>query len=194
MQLRPYLAPWNLPQSITNITPRPHWPPETNFGLAQDSRKTKLKSQMAGAQDGKHRHTPKTFIFIRNSFILVSVITHYGNRWWLGVGGYKFNKLPEYCLFLLLPYRMLSSPGCDQQCVTGLWRVRHFRSSRCLSKVMRWRAATMSTAVRVLHSPACCSSLAFKSLNVALIELGGKSELIFLFIIFFIFFYCRHFF
>lgn len=136
----------------------------------------------------------ETFIFIRNGFILVSVITHYGNRWWGGSGG-KCNKLPEYCLFLLLPYHMLSSPGCDQQCVTGLWRVRHFRSSRCLSKVMRWRAATMSTAVRVLHSPARCSSLAFKSLNVVLTELGGKSELIFFIYLFdLFFFYCRHFF
>lgn len=130
---------------------------EENKAPIPDGRGPRWQTQ---AHPPRTPYPSETFIFIRNGFVLVSVITRYG-KWWWGWGGCKCNKLPEYCLFLLLPYRMLSSPGCDQECVTGLWRVRHFRSSRCLSKVMRWRAATMSTAVRVLHSPACCSSLAF---------------------------------
>lgn len=59
----------------------PHWSPETNFGLAQATTKTELGFQMAGTQDGKdrHPHPSATFIFIRDDFFLVSVITHYSN-------------------------------------------------------------------------------------------------------------------
>lgn len=59
----------------------PHWSPETNFGLAQAMTKTELGFQMAGTQDGKdrHPHPSATFIFIRDDFFLVSVITHYSN-------------------------------------------------------------------------------------------------------------------
>lgn len=58
VQPRPYLAAWNLPQWFTKSTSRPHWSPETNFGLAQVSTKTELRFQMAGAQDGKHNTPP----------------------------------------------------------------------------------------------------------------------------------------
>lgn len=53
---RPYLAAWNLPQSFTKS--KPHWSPETNFGLAQVLTKTELQFQMAGAQDGKDSTPP----------------------------------------------------------------------------------------------------------------------------------------
>lgn len=87
---RPYLAAWNLPQSFTKSTSRPHWSPETNFGLARVLTKTELRFQMAGAQDGKDSTPPPVpdpasphhsarFIFIRNGFFPLSVITHYSN-------------------------------------------------------------------------------------------------------------------
>lgn len=76
-----YLASRNLLQRFTKITSWPHWSPETNFGLARAMTKTELRFQMAGTQDGKdrHPHPSATFIFIRNGFFHMSVITHLSN-------------------------------------------------------------------------------------------------------------------